>query len=119
MAIKGLAYVHAEVTDMARSKRFYGQTLGWELHTDEKDVAGFAFGNAYLVLVNGKGSASLRSDAVYVGVEVSGVDAEYNRLKGLGVDVGELRDFPWGERKFFFRDPDGFLWSYGEIKSHA
>ena len=119
MAIKGLAYVHAEVADMARSKRFYGETLGWELHTDEKDVAGFAFGNAYLVLVTGKGSASPRSDAMYVGVEVSGVDAEYNRLTGLGVDVGELRDFPWGERKFFFRDPDGFLWSYGEIKSHA
>src|SRR4029453_2327616 len=107
MAIKGLAYVHAEVTDMSRSKRFYGETLGWEMHTNEKDVAGFAFGTAYLVLVTGKNSAS-RSDAFYVGVEVSDVDSEYARLKGLGVEVGELRDYPWGERKFSFRDPDGY-----------
>ena len=33
MPIKGLAYLHAEVTDIARSKRLYGETLGWELHT--------------------------------------------------------------------------------------
>ena len=115
MAIKGLFYVHAEVTDIARSKRFYREVLGWELQTDEKDVAGFAFGSAYLVLVTGKSTAS-RSDALYVAVEVSDVDAEYARLKGLGVEVGELRDYPWGERKFSFRDPDGYLWSYGEIK---
>jgi catechol 2,3-dioxygenase-like lactoylglutathione lyase family enzyme len=118
MAITGLAYVHAEVMDLARSKRFYGETLGWEMHTDEKDVAGFAFGSGYLVLVSGRSSASPRSDALYVGVEVSEVDVEYARLKGLGVDVGELRDYPWGERKFSFRDPDGYLWSYGEIKGH-
>ena len=77
MAIKGLAYVHAEVSDLNRSKQFYGETLGWELHTNEEDVAGFAFGSAYLVLVAGKSSGSHRSDAVYVGVEVTDVDAEY------------------------------------------
>src|SRR5262245_47937819 len=102
MAIKGLAYVHAEVSDLARSKRFYGETLGWELHTDEKDVAGFAFGSAYLVLVTGKSSGLRPSDALYVGVEVSDVDAEYEKLKGLGLDVGDLHDYPWGERKFSF-----------------
>jgi hypothetical protein len=42
----------------------YSETLGWKLNTDEKDVAGFAFGSAYLVIhASGKkrlsGGASL------------------------------------------------------------
>ena len=48
MAIKGIFYVFALVSDMARSKKFYGETLGWKLGTDENDVAGFAFGSGYL-----------------------------------------------------------------------
>ena len=42
MAIKGIFYVFAEVSDLAHSKKFYGEILGWKLNTDEKDVAGFA-----------------------------------------------------------------------------
>src|SRR5262245_23996370 len=116
MAVKGIAYVHLEVANLAKSKQFYGETLGWQLNTDEKEVAGFAYGNGYLVIVQGGNSTSRRSEGFYVGVEVTEVDAEYARLKGKGVDVGELHDYPWGERKFFFRDPDGHSWSYGEIK---
>ncbi len=39
MATDGIFYVLARVSDLARSKRFYGETLGWTLSTD----AGFAF----------------------------------------------------------------------------
>ena len=42
MAATGIFYVFAFVSDLARSKRFYGETLGWTLGTDEADVAGFA-----------------------------------------------------------------------------
>ena len=38
MAAKGVFYVFAFVSDLARSKRFYGETLGWKLSTDEADV---------------------------------------------------------------------------------
>jgi hypothetical protein len=37
MAIKGIFYVFAEVSDLARSKKFYGETQGWKLNTDEKN----------------------------------------------------------------------------------
>jgi catechol 2,3-dioxygenase-like lactoylglutathione lyase family enzyme len=40
MAIEGIFYVHAKVTDLQRAKQFYGETLGWKLHTDEPYVAG-------------------------------------------------------------------------------
>jgi catechol 2,3-dioxygenase-like lactoylglutathione lyase family enzyme len=42
------------------------------------------------------------------GFEVQDVDAEYERLKALGVRFIILpTSHPWGARSFWFRDPDG------------
>lgn len=39
---------------------------------------------------------------------VDDVDAEYERLRALGVDIPALPvTYPWGWRAFGFRDPDG------------
>ena len=120
MAIKGIFYVFAEVSNLARSKKFYGQTLGWKLNTDEKDVAGFAFGNAYLVIHATDKQAQPTGPTLYVEVQVDDVNAEYERLKGLGVEVSEPCDQHWGERNFSFRDPDGHMWFYGQsMHSHT
>jgi catechol 2,3-dioxygenase-like lactoylglutathione lyase family enzyme len=120
MATKGIFYVFAYVSDLERSKRFYGETLGWKLGTDEGNVAGFAFGTGYLVIHADDRKPELRRYAGggHVGVQVEGVDAEHARLKKLGVKVGNLVDQPWGERQFFFDDPDGYTWSYGEHVGH-
>jgi len=120
MAIKGIFYVFAEVSDLPRSKTFYGQTLGWKLNTDEKDVAGFAFGSAYLVIhATGKQSPPA-GPSLYVEVQVDDVNAEHARLKELGVDVSDIHDQHWGERNFSFRDPDGHTWFYGQsLHSHS
>jgi catechol 2,3-dioxygenase-like lactoylglutathione lyase family enzyme len=115
MAIKGVFYVFAPVSDLARSKRFYGGTLGWKLGTDEKDVAGFAFGNGYLVIHSENGAArSAGAGGLHVEVQVDDVDTEHTRLRQLGVAVGDLCDQPWGERNFSFHDPDGHVWYYGQ-----
>ncbi len=63
MAIKGIFYVFALVSDMARSKKFYGEALGWKLGTDENDVAGFAFGSGYLVIHADRNQVSRTSQA--------------------------------------------------------
>jgi catechol 2,3-dioxygenase-like lactoylglutathione lyase family enzyme len=40
--------------------------------------------------------------------EVKDVDAEYERLRVLGVEFVKLpAAHPWGSRSFWFRDPDG------------
>jgi catechol 2,3-dioxygenase-like lactoylglutathione lyase family enzyme len=120
MAIKGIFYVLAHVADLARSKKFYGDVLGWKLGTDEAHVAGFAFGSGYLVVVDhssdtAPGVRPARPvGGLHVEVQVDDVDAEHARLKQLGVAVGELCDQPWGERNFSFSDPDGHSWSYGQ-----
>jgi catechol 2,3-dioxygenase-like lactoylglutathione lyase family enzyme len=118
MTAKGVFYVFVSVSDLARSKRFYGETLGWKLGTDESDVAGFGFGSGYLVVhaENGSANGKAAASGMHVAVEVDDVNAEHARLRTLGVDVGELRDQPWGERNFHFQDPDGYTWAYGEPK---
>jgi uncharacterized glyoxalase superfamily protein PhnB len=113
MAVKGIFYVFAEVSDLARSKKFYGETLGWKLNTDEKEVAGFAFGNSYLV-IHSSGKKPASGASFYVEAQVEDVNAEHARLKKLGVEVTALVDQHWGERNFSFKDPDGHTWFYGQ-----
>jgi len=39
--------------------------------------------------------------------KVEDVDAEYKRLKGMGIEFVKLpTTHPWGERSLWFRDPD-------------
>ncbi|WP_235921009.1 VOC family protein [Foetidibacter luteolus] len=45
---------------------------------------------------------------VYLTIEVEDVDAEYKRIKDLGIPIEiELRDEPWGDRHFAIVDPNG------------
>jgi catechol 2,3-dioxygenase-like lactoylglutathione lyase family enzyme len=118
MAAKGIFYVFAHVADLTRSKKFYGESLGWQLGTDEEGVAGYAFGAGYLVLRADDRPAEARRYAggMSVEVQVDDVDADHARLRSRGVHVSALCDQPWGERNFHFADPDGYAWSYGQPK---
>ena len=51
MSIKGIFYVALHVSDLATSKQFYADKLGWRLETDEPTVAGLRFGEGYVVLL--------------------------------------------------------------------
>lgn len=42
MAIEGICYFYAKVSDLDCTKQFYGKTLGWTLHTNEPSVCGSA-----------------------------------------------------------------------------
>lgn len=116
--IKGIFYVSLFASDLERSKRFYGETLGWKLGTNESYVAGFHFGSGYLVVqADNRPPASRQfGGGMRVEVQVADVAAEHARLKGLRVDVSDLVDQPWGERNFYFADPDGYVWYYGQSK---
>jgi len=116
--IKGIFYVAIFASDLERSKKFYGETLGWKLGTNESYVAGFSFGTGYLVVQADSRPAASRKfgGGMSVEVGVDDVNVEHARLKSLGVEVSELRDQPWGERNFHFADPDGYVWYYGQTK---
>jgi catechol 2,3-dioxygenase-like lactoylglutathione lyase family enzyme len=116
MTVKGINCLSAHVSDLQRSKRFYAEILGWELMTDESDVAGFSFGNSYLVIHSDDRGAGNRKypGGMHVLVDVEGVDTEHDRLKAMGVQVNDLVNQPWGQRVFAFADPDGYIWAYGQ-----
>ncbi len=116
MAIDGLFYVTVHVSDLARTKHFYGETLGWKLHTDEPGVAGLWFGTGYLVAIEDGRPEGRRSYAggMHVAVRVDDLDAQHALLSERGVPVTPIRSRPWGERNFSFTDPDGYTWDYGQ-----
>jgi catechol 2,3-dioxygenase-like lactoylglutathione lyase family enzyme len=116
MAVKGIYYILAYVSDLGRSKQFYKDKLGWELGTDEYGVAGFSFGTGYLVLHEDPRPVGARPypGGMHVEVMVDDARAEHARLKALGVPVSDVKDQPWGERNFSFTDPDGYQWSCGQ-----
>ena len=116
MAEQGVFYVFVFVSDLARSKRFYAESLGWKLGTDERDVAGFSFGSGYLVIhADDRPPADRRyAGGMHVAIKVDDVAVEHARLRGRGVAVSELHDQPWGQRDFSFEDPDGYTWWYGQ-----
>ncbi len=45
---------------------------------------------------------------MFLTIEVEDVEAEYRRIKALGIPIQiELRSEPWGDRHFALRDPNG------------
>ncbi|HEX8529957.1 MAG TPA: VOC family protein [Cytophagales bacterium] len=99
------------------SKDFYTRHLGF----------GVTFENEWFVLLHSPGGNSsiafmlpgqaaqrpifrpaFGGQGVFLTVEVPDVDAEYRRLRDLGVPIEvELRDEPWGDRHFAIVDPNG------------
>ncbi|MBZ0135170.1 MAG: VOC family protein [Planctomycetes bacterium] len=116
MNVQGLFYAFIYVSDLERSKKFYGETLGWKPGTIEKDVAGFSFGDAYLVIHadNRKEGKGQYGGGMWIAVKVDNVAGAHAELKANGVRVGEILKQPWGEHQFYFDDPDGYHWSFGQ-----
>jgi catechol 2,3-dioxygenase-like lactoylglutathione lyase family enzyme len=116
MAIEGIFYVRISVADLARSKRFYGETLGWKLETDEPYVVGLWFGSGYVVCaIDPQAAAKPRDGGMKVAVRVDDIEAHHKQLADKGVDVSPIESRPWGQRDFSFADPDGYGWDYAQV----
>lgn len=94
--------------DLARSRTFYRDFLGFEIGMDLGWVVNFVAPDnptAQVIVMRADRTADVQPD---VTVEVDDVD----RLHAAAVDLGyevvhPLTDEPWGVRRFFVRDPDG------------
>jgi catechol 2,3-dioxygenase-like lactoylglutathione lyase family enzyme len=117
LAIEGIFYVRISVSDLKVAKRFYGDTLGWRLETDEAYVAGFWFGPGYLVAALEPSASKSRDGGMTVTVRVDDLEAQHQLLKDKGVSVSSIESRPWGQRDFSFTDPDGYRWDYAQAAS--
>lgn len=51
---------------------------------------------------------AFQGQGIWIAIEVEDVDAEYQRIKSLGMPIeAEIRDEPWGDRHFVIVDPNG------------
>jgi catechol 2,3-dioxygenase-like lactoylglutathione lyase family enzyme len=94
---------------------FYTRVLGVKAEGDDvhaelkTEGAGIAiFSTAGMESMAPRSMQGAGYGSVTMGFEVNDVDAEYERLKTLGVEFVKLPEtHPWDSRSVWFRDPDG------------
>ncbi|HEX4815561.1 MAG TPA: VOC family protein [Nonomuraea sp.] len=97
-------------SDLARSRRFYAETLGLavyrEFGPDDHPGVVFFLGQGFLELSGH--SADGGGSAVSLWLQVRDVAGEEERLRRAGVTVlREARREPWGLVELWIADPDG------------
>jgi len=108
------------VSDVDRARDFYVERAGFNLDHDHTVSDEIRFvqltppGSACSIAI-GKGVTEAAPGSVEgIQMVVSDIEAAHAELKGRGVDVSDVQDYPWG-RFVFFADPDGNRWSVQEI----
>ena len=115
-----LELVAIPVSDVDRAKAFYTEKVGFNADHDHRVSAELRF-----VQLTPPGSACSISfgegitDAVPGSVQglqlvVSDISVAHASLSERGVQVSEVREFPWGSF-VFFSDPDGNRWAVQQI----
>jgi catechol 2,3-dioxygenase-like lactoylglutathione lyase family enzyme len=108
------------VSDVDRAKAFYTDKAGFNADHDHTVSDEIRFvqltppGSACSIAL-GKGVVDTEPGSVQgMQMVVADVEAAHAALKGRGVEVSDVQDFPWG-RFVFFRDPDGNGWAVQEL----
>jgi catechol 2,3-dioxygenase-like lactoylglutathione lyase family enzyme len=112
MRFDGICLITGNIPALAQ---FYSRVLGVKAEGDENHVELQTTG-AHISIFSIKGMEEMAPQSmeeagcgsITLGFEVEDVDAEYERLKRLGVELVKLpASYPWGTRSVWFRDPDG------------
>ncbi len=99
-----------ETTDPGAAREFYADYLGFDVGMDMGWVMTFVSPDnptAQVTVMTADASAPVRPD---VSIEVDDVDAKHADAVARGLEiVHPLTDEPWGVRRFFVRDPGGYV----------
>jgi catechol 2,3-dioxygenase-like lactoylglutathione lyase family enzyme len=115
MAIKHLKIVSIPVRDQEAAKRFYQETLGFEVRMDAPFMPGarwieLAPAGAQTVLTLVTWFENMKPGGVTgLVLETDDVDGDAALLKERGVEISVIEPAPWG-RYATFSDPDGNGW---------
>jgi predicted enzyme related to lactoylglutathione lyase len=111
-----LELVAVPVTDVDRAKNFYTRKVGFNADHDHAISDEIRFvqltppGSACSIAL-GKGITDAEPGSVKgLQMVVSDIQAARAELVERGVEVSEVKEFPWGEF-VFFQDPDGNAWA--------
>ena len=126
MKTPGVHHLALRVTDYARAKRFYLETLGFPLLLETENLFIFAAGST-AIGVRGPDAATPRGDRFSpfrVGLDHLALgcaqDAELERvaqaLSGAGItNTGIKLDPTLKKRYVAFKDPDGISWEFYSV----
>lgn len=127
--LKDLNLIGMYVTDVSATSEFY-KTIGFEV-VSQDDTLGLVELNGFKLQFVAKSTAedmdeSFKEDAfgepkgtgIYINIEVEDIDKFYDDIINAGINPSTMpRDWPWGNREFVARDPDGYkLVFYQKIK---
>ena len=118
MKMKSVAGITCFVKNLNNTAKFY-ETLGFEIKKRETNHI-----TAYLnwfwidfVAANLEDKPEFRKEAglkdkgagMYIYLSMDKVDATYKEMLSIGLKPSsQPRDWPWGNREFVIRDPDGY-----------
>jgi len=117
-----LSFVTLIVRDVAASREFYQDGLGWEPALAGADVLMFHVADkVVLSLWDAEAAAEELGQVPAIGgvppvtlahnlATREGVDRVLETARSLGAEVGEPQDREWGGYSGYFSDPDGFRW---------
>lgn len=112
MKFSGICLITDRVPTLVK---FYEKVFSSKAQGDNEH-ADFCFAGMNLSIFSKEGMEQLAKGSMHqagyggftMGFEVGDVDAEYERLKTLGVEfIKRPTTHPWGYRSLWFRDPDG------------
>ena len=120
MKVKELGHIVLYVSDLARSRRFYGETLGWREITPGEGIgfsaAAFSSGRTHheLLLIEVRGAAALprgrRLGLYHFGLKIGETDDELrearDELVAAGVRIAGATDHGV-THSLYIEDPDG------------
>ena len=108
------------VSDVDRSRAFYGDTLGWPVDHDQTVDENIRFvqvtppGSACSIAF-GRGLSEMEPGSLRaIQVVVASADEALADLTARGVDAQGVDDQPWG-RFVTFADPDGNTWTLQQL----
>lgn len=118
MELKSISGLTCYANDIAKTAAFY-EALGFRLgEKTDNHVAVYVnwfWIKFYAAAAETKAEfqeeaqASTKGAGLYINIKVDDVDACYKEVLGKGyTPSSEPRDWPWGNREFVLRDPDGY-----------
>lgn len=115
MTIHSFEILSVPVSDPQRAKRFYRDTLGFDLVREEPMGPGMTWiqlappGQPVTIALVTWFDTMKPGGLQGVMVNTDDIDAEHALLRSRGLEIGEIREEPWG-RYAMFSDPDGNGW---------
>jgi predicted enzyme related to lactoylglutathione lyase len=119
-----LELVAVPVSDVDRAKDFYANNVGFNADHDHRVSDEIRFvqltppGSACSISLCTGITDAAPGSARGLQLVVADVAAARAELVGRGVEVSDVRDFPWGSF-VFFSDPDGNGWAVQQLPARA